>query len=819
MPADPGSPPEHLSAPSPPHPVPNPRTAAAPTALGAELIGRDLASLQAEAGARRARAHGNRITFSPKVFIPLTMLCRDRCGYCTFAKAPARVASPYLSLDQVLDIARAGREAGCHEALFTLGEGPEDRYPAARQWLDEHGYTSTVDYLVAACAAVVEETGLLPHANAGALDREDLHRLREVTASQGMMIESVNPDLAAHRSAPDKVPSRRLATLEAAGEERIPFTTGLLVGIGETRADRVATLEAIADSHRRHGHVQEVIIQNFLPKAGTSMHQWPPCPTEEFLWTIAAARLLLPSDIHLQAPPNLSDDLGPLLASGIDDWGGVSPVTADHVNPERAWPELDILRAATEAADLTLAPRLTLYPDFALDPTAWLDEAMRFPVLDASDAEGLGRDHPWSSGSEVPPPMLVGDRYLPEHDDGFPAPGGAHLSAPPAPPVATLASAGSAVGEVLAAVMDGATVGEDEIVTLFGARGPEVRTVAAVADQLRMDAVGDEVTYVNNRNINYTNVCTFKCKFCAFSKGPLSLNLRGRPYLLELSEISDRVREAEALGATEVCLQGGIHPNFDGEYYLHVIEAVREASATIHIHGFTALEVTEGARRSEMPLADYLVLLRDAGLKTLPGTAAEILDDPVRAILCPDKINTEEWLFAHRTAHEVGLRSNVTIMFGAVEQPRSWARHLVRTRELQAETGGFTEFVPLPFVHMATPIYLQKRSRRGPTFRETLLMHAVGRIAYRGAIDNIQISWVKMGAAGVRQILQAGVNDLGGTLMDENISRAAGASHGQMMDAERFAAIVEPLGRTLAQRTTLYGRVEGPRTEVLASAH
>jgi len=826
MPADPGSTPEHLSAPSEPYPVPPRPAPASSTSGGTGLIERDLASLQAEAGRIRAAAHGNRITFSPKVFIPLTMLCRDRCGYCTFAKAPARVAAPYLSLDQVLAIARAGRAAGCHEALFTLGEGPEDRYPAARQWLADHGYTSTVDYLVAACRAVVEETGLLPHANAGALGRDDLLRLRAVSASQGMMIESVNPDLAAHRSAPDKTPARRLATLEAAGEAGIPFTTGLLVGIGETRADRVATLEAIVDSHRRHGHVQEVIVQNFLPKAGTSMHQWPPCPTGEFLWTIAAARVILPPDIHLQAPPNLSDDLGPLLASGIDDWGGVSPVTADHVNPERAWPELGILRGATEAAGHTLAPRLTLYPSFALDPGRWLDEAMRFPVLDASDAEGLGRDHPWASGSEVPPPLLVGARVAPGtgagSGDGTGSTAGtaatAAPAAPAAPPVATLASTGSAVGEVLAAVMDGTAVGEDEIVTLFGARGPEVRSVAAVADQLRIDAVGDEVTFVNNRNINYTNVCTFKCKFCAFSKGPLSLNLRGRPYLLELSEISERVAEAEARGATEVCLQGGIHPNFDGEYYLHVIQAVREASATIHIHGFTALEVTEGARRSEMPLADYLVLLRDAGLKTIPGTAAEILDDPVRAVLCPDKINTEEWLFAHRTAHQVGLRSNVTIMFGAVEQPRSWARHLVRTRDLQAETGGFTEFVPLPFVHMATPIYLQKRSRRGPTFRETLLMHAVGRIAYRGMIDNIQISWVKMGAEGVRQILQAGVNDLGGTLMDENISRAAGASHGQMMDAERFAAIVEPLGRTLSQRTTLYGRVERPGADVLASA-
>jgi 7,8-didemethyl-8-hydroxy-5-deazariboflavin synthase CofH subunit/7,8-didemethyl-8-hydroxy-5-deazariboflavin synthase CofG subunit len=789
MPADPGSTPAGV-APHQPSQI-DPGT----------LLTMSLEGLQARARQVRDAAHGNRITFSPKVFIPLTMLCRDRCGYCTFAKAPARLASPYLSLEEVLTIARAGRDAGCHEALFTLGEGPEDRYPVARQWLEAHGYTSTVDYLVACCQAVLEETGLLPHANAGALDAEALERLRSVSASQGMMIESVNPDLDAHRSAPDKTPARRLATLEAAGAARIPFTTGLLVGIGESRSDRIETLEAIARSHRRHGHVQEVIVQNFLPKPGTSMHRSPPCPTDEFLWSIAVARLILPPDIHLQAPPNLSDDLAPLLASGIDDWGGVSPVTADHVNPERAWPALDVLRGATEAGGFTLAPRLTLYPEFALDPERWLAEPLRFPVLDASDAEGLGRDHPWVSGGTVPPPRLLG-----------PEPIGPGVTGPSVatPPVVTVPSTGGAVGDVLAGVALGHTVGEDEIVTLFGARGPEVRAVADVADRLRFDAVGDEVTYVANRNINYTNVCTFKCKFCAFSKGPLSLNLRGAPYLLELSEITDRVRQAEELGATEVCLQGGIHPKFDGEYYLEVIKAVREASPTIHIHGFTALEVTEGARRSEMPLADYLILLRDAGLKTLPGTAAEILDDPVRAILCPDKINTDEWLFAHRTAHEVGLRSNVTIMFGAVEQPRSWARHLIRTRDLQQVTGGFTEFVPLPFVHMATPIYLTRRARRGPTFRETLLMHAVGRIAYRGSIDNIQISWVKMGADGVRQILRAGVNDLGGTLMDENISRAAGASHGQMMDADQFRTIVEPLGRRLAQRTTLYGRVPAP---------
>ena len=782
------------------------RTPLRETVTHADLLGTPLTELMARAARLRDDTFGTRMTFSPKVFIPLTMLCRDRCGYCTFAKAPARLASPYLSIDQVLEIARAGRTAGCHEALFTLGEGPEDRYPDAAAWLSDHGYTSTVDYLASACAAVLEETGLLPHANAGALNAADLATLRAVSASQGMMIESTNPDLDAHRSAPDKVPARRLATLEAAGELAIPFTTGLLVGIGESRQDRLDTIEAIAASHARHGHVQEVIVQNFLPKAGTSMHRHAPCPTDEFLWTIAAARLVLATDIHLQAPPNLSDDLGPLVDAGIDDWGGVSPVTADHVNPERAWPALGILRAATEAAGHVLAPRLTIYPEFALRPTTWLDAALRFPVMDASDAEGLGRDHPWASGGEFPPPELL---------PSFVAPSG-----PTRPVVVTLASTGGAVAEVLAGVLSGQRVDEDEIVTLFGARGPEVRAVAEVADQLRYDSIGDEVTFVANRNINYTNVCTFKCKFCAFSKGPLSLNLRGTPYLLELSDITDRVAEAEAMGATEVCLQGGIHPKFDGDYYLEVIKAVRQGSSAIHIHGFTALEVTEGARRSDMPLAEYLVLLRDAGLRTIPGTAAEILDDEVRAVICPDKINTEEWLHAHRTAHSVGLNSNVTIMFGSIEQPRSWARHLVRTRDLQMETGGFTEFVPLPFVHMATPIYIQKKARRGPTFRETVLMHAVGRIAYRGAIENIQLSWVKMGAAGARQLLRSGVNDLGGTLIDENISRAAGASHGQMMDADGFRALVSPLGRTLAQRTTLYGRVVHPEgsDSVLAGA-
>ena len=750
-----------------------------------DLVGVPLDELVREAGRLRDHGHGTRITFSPKVFIPLTMLCRDRCGYCTFAKPPARIASPYLSIDEVLAIARRGAATGCHEGLFTLGEAPEARYPAAADWLAANGHVSTVAYVAAAAGAVLRETGLLPHANAGALSQPELERLRAVSPSQGMMLESLAERLGEpggpHHGAPDKTPARRLATLEAAGLAHVPFTTGVLVGIGETRAERVDTLLAIAASHARHGHVQEVIVQNFLPKPGTAMHRDPACDSDEFLWTIAAARVVLGPSMHLQAPPNLSDDLGALLAAGIDDWGGVSPVTPDHVNPERPWPALDRLRTATEAAGKVLAPRLTVYPEYVADPETWLHPDVRTAVLAASDSEGLARDDAWLSGGDAQPPSLL-------------------------PPL-TPARAGGAVGGVLDGVVAGEEVGVDEIVTLLGARGPEVSRVAEVADDLRRAIAGDVVTFVRNRNINYTNMCTFKCKFCAFSKGPLSLNLRGTPYLLDIEEIQRRVVEAVDHGATEVCLQGGIHPDFDGDYYVAVARAVKAVAPQIHLHGFTALEVTEGARRLGMPLQDYLRVLQDAGLSTLPGTAAEILDDEVRAIICPDKVSTDEWLEAHRLAHEIGLRSNVTIMFGTVERPVHVARHLVRTRDLQKVTGGFTEFVPLPFVHMATPLSLQGRSRHGPTFREVLLMHAVGRIAYRGWIDNIQASWVKVGAEGARQLLLAGCNDLGGTLMDENISRAAGADHGQELDEDDFRAIADSAGRPLEQRTTLYGRV------------
>jgi len=738
------------------------------------LLSLSAADIASDAFAKARSAYGTLITYSPKVFIPLTKLCRDRCGYCTFAQAPARLKSPYMDLEEVMEVALEGKAAGVTEALFTLGERPELRYDEAAKWLAARGYHSTVDYVANAAQMVLEATGLLPHANAGALYRHELEQLKAVTASQGMMLETL-ADVPAHRLAPDKDPQRRLDTLELAGELKIPFTTGLLVGIGETREDRLDTLRAIAASHGRHGHVQEVIIQNFMPKPLTAMANEPPASDEEFHWTIAAARLVLDSSVHLQAPPNLSDDPTRLLAFGIDDFGGISPVTKDHVNPERAWPAVDTLRQECDDKGFNLTPRLTVYPAYIATDTGFLDPKVRPSVLVHADSTFLARNDDWCAGEETPPP--------------------------PAP---TTKSRSSAVTEILSRYTPGYDFTQEELVTLFRARGADFNEIVAHANSLREGLVGEKISYVVNRNINYTNVCTFKCKFCAFSKGPLSLNLRGDPYLLTLDEISDKVREAELKGATEVCLQGGIHPKFDGDYYVDVLKAVKAGSPNIHIHAFSALEVFEGARRSEQDLETYLTRLKEAGLKTLPGTAAEILDDDVRAVLCPDKINTEQWLAVHRAAHKVGLRSNITIMYGSIEGIESWAKHLIVTRELQKETGGFTEFVPLAFVHMATPVYLKGLARRGPTFREAVLMHAVARLHYATLIDNIQVSWVKMGVEGARRILDAGANDIGGTLMEESISRAAGAIHGQEMDVEMLQDLVSPLDRPLTQRGTLY---------------
>jgi FO synthase len=711
------------------------------------------------------------VTYSPKVFIPLTKLCRDVCHYCTFAHPPRRGQRAYMSGDEVLAVARAGAEAGCHEALFTLGDKPELRYGAARDELAGLGCKTTIEYLARMCELVLAETGLLPHVNPGVMTRADLELLQPVSASMGLMLETTSERLSAkggpHYGSPDKLPAWRLETLELAGELAIPFTTGILIGIGETRAERIQALEAIRALHERYGHIQEVIVQNFRAKPGTKMASAPEPSLDEHLWTIRAAREVLGPELKIQAPPNLAyDDFPRLLEAGIDDWGGVSPVTIDHVNPEAAWPEVAQLRAATEASGAELAARLPIYPEYVADLDRWADPRVASEILRHADADGLARDDGWAAGAQTPTPPL-------------PA-----AAAP--------------------LQLDAGELDEDMITALFAARGRDLAAVIAAADELRLEVSGDTVSYVVTRNINYTNVCYFRCGFCAFSKGKLAANLRGAPYVVPLEEIVRRCHEAWERGAVEVCLQGGIHPGFTGEYYVDVVRAIKAELPELHVHAFSALEVWQGAATLGMTLDEYLGLLKTEGLASLPGTAAEILDDRVRRVICPDKVNTEQWLEVHDAAHRVGLRSTTTVMFGSVEGPRSWARHLVALREQQQRTGGFTEFVPLPFVHMEAPIYLQGRARPGPTFREAVLMHAVARLALHPWITNIQASWVKLGVSGAQACLRSGANDLGGTLMNESISRAAGASHGQEMPPERMDEAIRAIGREPRQRTTLY---------------
>ena len=749
----------------------------------------DLAPLLDCAAALRDRAHPDVVTYSRKVFIPLTHLCRDVCHYCTFARPPRRGEAAFMTPDEVLRVAEAGTAAGCKEALFTLGDKPELRYRAAREGLEALGHESTLTYLAAMAKLVLEETALLPHLNPGALGRDDLRALREVSASQGMMLESASERLSAkggpHYGSPDKRPAVRLETLRLAGEEAVPFTSGILIGIGETREERIDALLALRDADDAHGHIQEIIVQNFRAKPGTRMAEAPEPSLDELLWTIATARILFGPEANIQAPPNLSPGALPkLVAAGINDWGGVSPVTQDYVNPEAPWPHLDALARETAAAGKTLAERLTIYPAYALSGERWLDPALRERVLRTIDSEGYPRTDDWVTGA--------GNAPLRERA--------------PAPAVVA-----PGIERLLVRAEAGEGLDEDELVRLFAARGGAFDAVCAAADGLRASVSGPEVSYVVNRNINYTNVCYFRCQFCAFSKGKLSENLRGRPYDLTLDEIVRRVREAWARGATEVCLQGGIHPDYTGETYLAICRAIKEAEPAIHVHAFSPLEIWQGAATLGRTVPDFLAELQEAGLGSLPGTAAEILDDEVRAVICPDKIVTDQWLSVMEAAHALGLRSTATIMFGHVDTPRHWARHLTRVRALQERTGGFTEFVPLPFVAMEAPIYLKGRARRGPTWREAILMHAVARLALHLVISNIQTSWVKMGPEGAAACLRAGVNDLGGTLMNESITRAAGASHGQEFPPEAIEALVEGLGRTPVQRTTLYGRAPAAR--------
>ncbi|MFZ8964949.1 MAG: 5-amino-6-(D-ribitylamino)uracil--L-tyrosine 4-hydroxyphenyl transferase CofH [Steroidobacteraceae bacterium] len=741
-----------------------------------------LALLQPAASSLALAGHGPLITWSPKVFLPLTRLCRDVCHYCTFATAPRHLQRPYLSPEEVLMVSRAGATAGCTEALFTLGDKPELRYPAARDALAAMGFGSTLEYLLHVAGRVVEETGLLPHLNAGVMNEAELAALRPVAASMGLMLESSSERLCQrggpHFGSPDKHPAARLDTLRAAGRLGIPFTTGLLVGIGETRRERIESLLALRALHRQYGHLQDLIIQNFKAKPGTRMAGAPEPDLDELLWTIAVARLLFGSAASIQAPPNLSPSaLARLAASGINDWGGVSPVTPDHVNPEAPWPEVEVLRKASAQAGRWLVARLPITPAYAREAAAWLPPAMASRVLRAADATGMARTDRWFAGLDTPPPERQRD-----------------AGSAPSPSIRGLLQ-----GLRRAVIPD-----EAGIATLLEARDVDEEAVVREADLLRQEVVGDRVSYAINRNINYTNVCLYACGFCAFSKGRPSGAGREPGYLLDPAQVAQRAVEAWSLGATEVCLQGGIHPAFTGDTYLDILAAVHEAAPGLHVHAFSPLEVTHGAATLGLDLAVYLDRLRQAGLSSLPGTAAEILDDDVRRVICPDKLDSHQWLEVMRTAHEVGLRSTATMMFGHVDRPIHWARHLLRVRALQAETGGFTEFVPLPFVHPEAPLWRRGLARSGPTFREARLVHAVARLVLHPVFTHIQASWVKMGLAGMGQCLAAGADDMGGVLMNESITRAAGGSHGQRQEVPELLGVAAGLGRVAWQRTTLY---------------
>ena len=765
--------------------------------LRSRIAALPLDDLIRESAQLRDTGHGAVVTYSRKVFIPLTRLCRDVCHYCTFAQSPRQAGKAYLDREEVLAIAHAGERAGCTEALFTLGDKPELRYAAAREALSRMGYGTTIAYLGAMCELVVRETSLLPHVNPGVMSPADIAALRRVSVSQGLMLESAAPRLCekgqVHFGSPDKDPASRLDTIRAAGELAVPFTTGILIGIGETRDERIDALLVLRDLQDDYGHLQEVIVQNLRVKPATKMAGAPDPDLDELRWTIAAARLIFGPDMNIQAPPNLSPgEYSALIDAGINDWGGISPVTIDYVNPEAPWPHLDVLREQTERAGKTLVQRLPLYPEFCLERERWLDPGLRVPVLRAMDATGHARADPWCPGIDV---SMTDSRGLA---------GGA------ASPLFT-----TPVDRVIDKSMAGGALNAAEITSLFEARGRSFDAVCTAADALRAEVSGNLVRYVVTRNINYTNVCGYRCQFCAFSKGKHAENLRGLPYDLDAEEVARRAREAWERGATEVCMQGGIHPDYTGETYLALLHAVKSAVPQLHVHAFSALEVTHGASTLGIPIHEYLGSLKEAGLGTLPGTAAEILHDEVRRIICPDKLSSQSWLSVIEAAHRAGLRTTATIMFGHIDAPRHWAAHLLEIRRLQERTGGFTEFVPLPFVHMEAPMYHKGAARRGPTSREALLMHAVSRLALHPLIPNIQVSWVKMGSSGACAALRAGANDLGGTLMNESISRAAGTQHGQEMPPEAMERMIGSIGRVPRQRTTLYRDV--PEKQRMAS--
>jgi FO synthase len=796
--------------------------------------------------ARRGRP--GTVTYSRKVFVPLTRLCRDRCHYCTFATVPHRLPAAYLSPDEVLAIARQGQAQGCKEALFTLGDRPEDRWPAAREWLDAHGYDDTLAYVRAMAVRVLEETGLLPHLNPGVLSWADLQRLKPVAPSMGMMLETTARRLFAepsgpHYGSPDKDPEVRLRTLVDAGRSAVPFTSGLLLGIGETPAERIDTLLALRATAREYGALQEVIVQNFRAKEDTAMRGEPDVEAEELAATVAVARLLLGPDAHVQAPPNLVDlrETALLLAAGIDDWGGVSPVTPDHVNPERPWPAVDRLAEASAAAGFTLTERLTVYPEYVLAGEPWLDprvlphvRALADPATGLADPAARPVGRPWqepdggaangswgSSGRiDLHAAIDTDGRFTERRGDAATVYGDTEAAAarvsheartrgsagPVAVPTQRLRPAFTAA--LAAAERSPAGITDAQALTLFDAApGAELDALCALADDIRRATVGDVVSYVNTRNINFTNVCYTGCRFCAFAQRRTDADA----YTLSLDEVGRRAEQAWEVGATEVCMQGGIHPDLPGTAYADLVAEVRRRAPGLHVHAFSPMEVMNGVARTGLSITEFLASVREAGLGSLPGTAAEILDDDVRWVLTKGKLPAAAWVEVVTTAHRMGIPTTSTMMYGHVDTPAHWVAHLRLLARIQGETGGFTEFVPLPFVHHSSPVYLAGLARPGPTVQENRAVHAMARLLLHGAIDHVQVSWVKLGPDGCRQILAGGADDLGGTLMEETISRMAGSQWGSRKSVADLAAIAAAAGRPHRQRTTLYGDVSDER--------
>jgi FO synthase len=831
--------------------------------------GEDLRTLLEHASRTRdagleAAGRPNTITYSRKVFIPLTRLCRDRCGYCTFATVPHRLHSLYLEPDEVLTIAREGAQLGCKEALFTLGDRPEQRWRQAKDWLNARGYDDTLSYVRAMAIRVLEETGLLPHLNPGVLSWQDFQRLKPVAPSMGMMLETTATRLftdqgGPHFGSPDKDPAVRLRVLEDAGRCNVPFTTGILIGIGETRAERADSIFAIRKVARTYRGIQEVIVQNFRAKPDTKMRDVPDAELDDLAATIAVTRLVLGSKARIQAPPNLVGDQHDLiLRAGIDDWGGVSPLTPDHVNPERPWPDIVELAARTAAAGFTLRERLTIYPPYIREP--WLDPRLARHVAaladpatgladEAAAPQGLPWQEPdggWGSSGRTDLHVTI-DTVGRTHDrrDDFaevygdwhelseravvPPPG--HLSRSPSGRTAVAAAADIPARDIPArdipardipardmaaalrqAERDPAALTDDQAIALLSADGPDLEALAGIADALRREAAGDDVTYVVTRNINFTNVCYTGCRFCAFAQRRTDADA----YTLSLAQIGDRAAEAWDAGATEVCMQGGIHPDLPGTAYFEIAAEVKRRRPGLHVHAFSPMEVVNGAARTGLPIREWLVRAKEAGVGSLPGTAAEILDDDVRWVLTKGKLPASVWIEVIGTAHELGLPTSATMMYGHVDTPAHWVGHLRVIRSIQERTGGFTEFVLLPFIHENAPIYLAGLARPGPTRRENRAVHAVSRLLLHGAIGSIQCSWVKLGDDGCRDVLQGGANDLGGTLMEETISRMAGADHGSYKTISQLRAITEPLSRPLRQRTTTYGDVPAERLAVSA---